>query len=186
MQRVFLVVIGLVVGVLVGIPIGKRSAAPPLTTAVPTVTTTTATATTATTTQDHLTRLLAIRPKEDKPEGSSFELLVEVGNRDMDEQKFAQAIRSYERALTLRDDPRVLTDLGVCYRNIGNSAKALAAFDRALKIDPNVWEADYNRAVLFAGEGRLEEARAIARKLRERHPGNSDVIALDDTLSKSR
>lgn len=104
----------------------------------------------------------------------------------MDEQKFAQAIRSYERALTLRDDPRVLTDLGVCYRNIGNSAKALAAFDRALKIDPNVWEADYNRAVLFAGEGRLEEARAIARKLRERHPGNSDVIALDDTLSKSR
>lgn len=186
MQRVFLVVIGLVVGVLVGIPIGKRSAAPPQTAAVPTVTTTTATATTATSTQDHLTRLLAIRPKEDKPEGSSFELLVEVGNRDMDEQKFAQAIRSYERALTLRDDPRVLTDLGVCYRNIGNSAKALAAFDRALKIDPNVWEADYNRAVLFAGEGRLEEARAIARKLRERHPGNSDVIALDDTLSKSR
>lgn len=186
MQRVFLVVIGLVVGVLVGIPIGKRSAAPPQTAAVPAATTTTATATTATTTQDHLTRLLAIRPKEDKPEGSSFELLVEVGNRDMDEQKFAQAIRSYERALTLRDDPRVLTDLGVCYRNIGNSAKALAAFDRALKIDPNVWEADYNRAVLFAGEGRLEEARAIARKLRERHPGNSDVIALDDTLSKSR
>lgn len=185
MQRVFLVVIGLVVGVMVGIPIGKRSVAPQ-TTAVPTVTTTTATATTGTSTQDHLTRLLAIRPKEDKPEGSSFELLVEVGNRDMDEQKFAQAIRSYERALTLRDDPRVLTDLGVCYRNIGNSAKALATFDRALKIDPNVWEADYNRAVLFAGEGRLEEARAIARKLRERHPGNSDVIALDDTLSKSR
>lgn len=114
----------------------------------------------------------------------SYELLVEVANHDMDEKKYEKAIAGYERALAIREDARILTDLGVCYRETGTPSKAIRAFERALKIDSNVWEAAYNRAVLLADEGRSEEARAIAHELRSKYPGKSEVRTLDEALSQ--
>ncbi|HEV7767940.1 MAG TPA: tetratricopeptide repeat protein [Thermoanaerobaculia bacterium] len=122
-----------------------------------------------------------LRLLSDEP---SYELLVEVANHDMDEKKYEKAIAGYERALAMREDARMLTDLGVCYRETGKPANALGAFERALKIDSNVWEAAYNRAVLLADEGRFEEARAIARELRSKYPGKSEVRSLDEALSR--
>ena len=61
------------------------------------------------------------------------DLLVHLGNAAYDAGDWRLAVDSYERAVTLKgDDPNVLTDLGVSYRNLGDPDKALARFDRAL------------------------------------------------------
>jgi tetratricopeptide (TPR) repeat protein len=158
--------IGLGAGVWIG-----RTTAPPTTIPAQTAPTTTPPP------ADHFTRLLSVRPQAD-----SFELLVDVANRDMDDGKFAQAIGSYERALKLRDDAHVLTDLGVCYRNTGRTAQALETFERAARVDPTLWQAEYNRAVLLADQHRVDEARAIAQRLRQQYPAQTEITALDDAL----
>jgi tetratricopeptide (TPR) repeat protein len=170
-SRIAFGVVGLMIGLGLGTFIARRNAPAPraVTTAAPA----------ATSSSDHFTRLLTVRPQAD-----SFELLIEVANRDMDDGKFAQAIGSYERALRLRDDAHAWTDLGVCYRNTGRQAQALEAFERAVKSDPNLWQAEYNRAVLLADLNRLGEARAIATTLRARYPAQAEIVALGDALER--
>lgn len=186
-DRILFALAGAIAGLLAGIAIGRGMGERPVQRPVPAPAPASATApaTAPATSGDRFTRLLPVQRTDTAPSGQ-FELLVQVGNHDMDDEKYAQAIRSYERALALRDDARVLTDLGICYRHTREGGKALAAFERALKIDPLLWQADYNRAVLLADAGRIEEARAIAERLREHHPGNSDVSRLHETLTQRR
>jgi len=62
---------------------------------------------------------------------------VELANLYFDAQKFDDAIKWYEAALTLTpNDVNVSTDLGVSYYYTNNPDKALAQLDRSLKIDP--------------------------------------------------
>jgi len=172
-SRIVSGVVGLVIGLAVGFLVARQQApAPKAAAAAPT---------TAVPSSDHFTRLLSVRPQ-----ANSFELLIEVANRDMDDGKFAQAIGSYERALRIRDDAHAWTDLGVCYRNTGRAAKALDAFERAAKADPDLWQAEYNRAVLLADAGRAGEARTIAERLRMRYPAQAEIVALEDALKQRK
>src|SRR4029077_17348876 len=47
----------------------------------------------------------------------SFEALAQLGEMYMVAAKFPQAISYLERALAIRDDPGLRTDLGTCYYN---------------------------------------------------------------------
>src|SRR5437764_10091928 len=63
---------------------------------------------------------------------------VELANLYFDAEKFDEAIKWYEAALTLNpNDVNVSTDLGVSYYYTNNPDKALAQLDRSLKLDPN-------------------------------------------------
>jgi tetratricopeptide (TPR) repeat protein len=63
---------------------------------------------------------------------------IELANLYFDAEKFDEAIKWYEAALTLNpSDVNVSTDLGVSYYYTNNPDKALAQLDRSLKLDPN-------------------------------------------------
>jgi len=47
------------------------------------------------------------------------------------------------------DDPNVLTDLAVVYRNLGNPQGALEKLDHAIEVDGNHWQALYNKVIVL-------------------------------------
>src|SRR5512145_2893242 len=60
---------------------------------------------------------------------------IQLGNDFFDTNQAQKSIDAYARALELQpDNPDVLTDQGVMYRNIGQFEKAIANFEKAQKI----------------------------------------------------
>jgi tetratricopeptide (TPR) repeat protein len=108
------------------------------------------------------------------------DLLVRLGNAAYDAGDFRLAVDAYEKATSIRgDDPNVLTDLGVSYRNIGDLDKAVAMFDRALKVSPDHWQAAFNKiVVLGVDKGETTKAKELLAKLKAsgRSAGNLDQL----------
>jgi tetratricopeptide (TPR) repeat protein len=65
------------------------------------------------------------------------DLYVQAGNAMFDLQVYDQAVEYYEKAVELgKNDANVYTDIGVCYRRMGNPEKAVENFRQARKADP--------------------------------------------------
>ncbi len=96
----------------------------------------------------------------------NFDALRQLGNLYYDHKEWADAAAWYERARTIRpDDPNLLTDLAVAYRNQHEPQKALTLLDHALEIDPSHWQALYNKTVVlnFDLHRHQEAVAALAR-----------------------
>jgi len=106
------------------------------------------------------------------------DLLVQLGNTAYDAEDWRLAVDAYERSLKVRgDDPNILTDLGVSYRSLGESDKALSMFDRALKVEPGHWQATFNKIVVLGiDKGEMAKARELLARLKA---SGQQVPALD-------
>ena len=104
--------------------------------------------------------------------------LTQLGNMYMDAAKYAQAAEYFERALAVREDPTVRTDLGICYKQNGQPEKAIAAFERAASEAPDQWQALYNEAVTLGELQRWSDAKTVATKLQAMRPGDAQVAQL--------
>lgn len=88
---------------------------------------------------------------------------VQLGNDYFDTKQYQKAIASYGRALEIKgDDPDVLTDQGVMFRDIGQYDKALANFQKANQIDPNHLQSLFNAGVVYAHDLKLPQKAAEA------------------------
>lgn len=105
---------------------------------------------------------------------------VHLGNLYFDTDQPKEAIRAYEKALTLKPaQPDVLTDLGVMYRAIHEHDKALATFDKALAANPKHQVAMFNKGIVLLHDlKRTKEAVAAWRALLAVNP---DARAPDGT-----
>jgi tetratricopeptide (TPR) repeat protein len=66
------------------------------------------------------------------------------------EGRFDHAVHLLTRARSLApDDPNILNSLGICLKALGQTAGALEAFDDALRIDPRMAPAHFNRGEAF-------------------------------------
>ncbi len=68
------------------------------------------------------------------------------------------------------DSPRTAMMLGERAYKSGDYAAALAAFDLALRSQPDMWLPEYNRAATLFQLGRYEDAAEAYRKVRDRAP----------------
>ena len=76
---------------------------------------------------------------------------IALGNEYFDSGQRAKAIDAYGRALELQpNNPDVLTDQGVMYRELGVYDKAIANFKKASTIDPKHVQSMLNLGVLYA------------------------------------
>lgn len=74
-----------------------------------------------------------------------------LGNAQMDAQRFAEAIISYQRSLDL--DPKnvnVRVDMGTCYRGVGQPERAVEEYRKGMKFDPRHAMAHMNAGVVLA------------------------------------
>ncbi len=75
---------------------------------------------------------------------------VALGNAYFDTNQAPEAVKAYERALTLKPgDPNVLTDLGVMYRRLGQFQEAVARFQAAAAAAPTHIQSRYNLGVVY-------------------------------------
>lgn len=110
-----------------------------------------------------------------------------IANLYHDAEMFPQAVGFYEKALTLLpDDPNVLTDLGVCYRGVGEPEKALTAFARAEKADPRHWQSVYNQVVVYGDLKRQAEAEAALRRLEAVNPQAPGLADLRQAVERGK
>jgi cytochrome c-type biogenesis protein CcmH/NrfG len=75
---------------------------------------------------------------------------IQLGNDYFDTRQPQKAIEAYGRALELRpNDPNVLTDQGVMYRELGQFDKAAANFRKANQVDPKHVQSLYNLGIVY-------------------------------------
>ena len=76
---------------------------------------------------------------------------VQLGHNYYDSSQPMEAIEAYSKALEIDgNDPDVLTDQGVMYRQIGWFEKAINNFQAANKLNPNHANAFYNMGIVFS------------------------------------
>ncbi|MFL6262827.1 MAG: tetratricopeptide repeat protein [Thermoanaerobaculia bacterium] len=94
----------------------------------------------------------------------------------------------YSHYLTLKpNDPDVMTDLGITYRETKQPDKALDLFRRSKQVAPDHWQALYNEVVVLAFDlKKHDEADQVLAKLQKMQPGNPDVAKLADAVTRQR
>jgi len=76
---------------------------------------------------------------------------VALGNKYFDSHEREKAVEAYGKALELEpDNPDVLTDQGVMYRELGAFDKAIANFEKASTVDPKHLPSLLDLGVLYA------------------------------------
>jgi tetratricopeptide (TPR) repeat protein len=89
--------------------------------------------------------------KEAASKEATAETWRQLGNIYFDTDQPEQAIKAYERALSLRpDDADTLNDLGAMYRQTGDFGRAVINFEKAFSLDPYNLESLYNGAYVYA------------------------------------
>ncbi len=116
------------------------------------------------------------------------EAALRLANLSFDVRNWARCAEMYRRYLELRPgDPDVLSDLGVCYREMGEAERALEVFDRAQEIEPDHWQSRFNQVVVLAFDRRdFDAAERVLDELRALQPGNPDVEALAEEVARRR
>lgn len=116
------------------------------------------------------------------------EATLQLANLSFDLRNWTRCAEMYRRYLELRPgDPDVLSDLGVCYREMGEAERALEVFDRAQEIEPDHWQSRFNEVVVLAFDRRdFDAAERVLDELRAIQPGNPDVEALAEEVARRR
>ncbi|PLX99719.1 MAG: hypothetical protein C0622_10075 [Desulfuromonas sp.] len=144
---VFLIVITLVVGVLIGViysnwkkDTASPAPAPAMTTAVQ------GTATAPVNQQQQIDMLEGIVAREP----GNRNAWVQLGHNLFDANQPMKAIDAYAKALAIEgNDPNILTDQGIMYRRVGWYDKAIANFEKANKLDPSHQQCLYNLGIVY-------------------------------------
>jgi tetratricopeptide (TPR) repeat protein len=134
-----------------------------------------------------MAQIQALRARLEKSPNDT-DAMLELANLNFDIQSWDRARELYERYQQLKPgDPDVLTDLGICYRSLGNADKALESFHQAQKIQPNHWQSLFNEVVVLAFDRQdtaaAEKVLAVVEKLQ---PQNPDVQRLASEVRARR
>ena len=111
---------------------------------------------------------------------------VQLGNDYFDTRQPQKAIEAYGRALELRpDDPDVMTDQGVMYRDLGQFDKAAQNFEQANKINPKHVQSIFNLGVVYAHDlGQPKKAEEAWKKVIEVAPQSPQAAQARQALQQ--
>ncbi len=88
-----------------------------------------------------------------KAEPKNHDAWVGLGNDYFDSHQPQKAVEAYAKALALKpEDPDILTDQGVMYRQLSQFDKAIANFQKAGKINPSHVPSVFNLGIVYAGD----------------------------------
>lgn len=119
-----------------------------------------------------------------KDEPNNYEALLSLGNLYYDANMFEKAAVFYQRAFDVKgDDPNLITDLGTCYRQLGQPAEAVKYYDIAFTKDPLHWRSVYNSCVVSLHDLKdSEKAVFYFSKLEAVAPPDLDLTDLKKEL----
>jgi len=99
---------------------------------------------------------------------------VALGNDYFDTHQAQKSVEAYQKALDLGpDDPNVLTDQGVMYRELRQYDRAIANFEKASQVDPAHVQSLFNLGVVWENDLKdRAKAAAAMRKVIAVAPGS--------------
>jgi tetratricopeptide (TPR) repeat protein len=121
--------------------------------------------------------------------GESADKYIQAGFVNFQQQQYDEAIANYEKAVKL--EPRAAAAynmIGMAYRFKYNKLgvpefrqKEIAAFEKAVEIDPKNWVAMINLATDYYADGQKAKAAVLYKKaleLNPNHPEKADIQKL--------
>jgi tetratricopeptide (TPR) repeat protein len=122
--------------------------------------------------------------------GESADKYAQEGVAYFQQQKYDEAIASYQKAINL--DPKaagVYNLLGMAYRfkynQLGNPEfreKEITAFRRALEVDPNFWVAMINLGATYYYMGEKAKAAPLFKKALELNPTHPEKAEIEKLI----
>ncbi|MFP3939918.1 MAG: tetratricopeptide repeat protein [Thermoanaerobaculia bacterium] len=114
--------------------------------------------------------------------------ILRLANLSFDVESWSRCVESFEQYLELRPaTPDVLSDMGVCYRGVGQLDQALELFDRAHRMEPDHWQSRFNEVVVLAFDQRdFDAAEDVLDELRSLQPDNPAVERLAEEVARRR
>lgn len=111
-------------------------------------------------------------------------LMAALGNLYFDASRWEEAEVWYQRALEIdSENPNIITDLAVVYRNLKQPDRSLELLDRAIGIRSDHWQAWYNRVVILQFDLHDHDQAASSLKtlqqLRANNPSIPDLSPLE-------
>jgi tetratricopeptide (TPR) repeat protein len=123
--------------------------------------------------------------------GDSADKYIQEGFVDFQQQKYDEAIASYEKAIKL--EPRsaaAYNMMGMAYRFKYNRLgvpefrqKEMAAFQKAVEIDPKNWVAMINLATDYYADGEKGKAAALFKKALELNPNHPEKAEIEKMIA---
>lgn len=116
------------------------------------------------------------------------EAILQLANLNFDISNWSRAQELFDRYLTLNPgEPDVLSDLGICFRALGQHQEAIEAFDEALEAAPDHWYARFNKAIVLGIDmGNLDAADEVVAELRQQRPDAPELERLTAELERRR
>jgi tetratricopeptide (TPR) repeat protein len=124
--------------------------------------------------------------------GDSADKYIQAGFVDFQHQRYDAAITNYEKAIKLQ--PRAAAAynmLGMAYRFKYNKLgvpefreKEMAAFQKAVEIDPNNWVALINLGTDYYAEGQKAKAAPLFKKALALNPNHPEKLALQKMIEE--
>lgn len=114
--------------------------------------------------------------------------ILRLANLSFDVESWARCAEMYERYIKLEPaTPDLLSDMGVCYRGIGQLDRAIELFDQAHEMNPSHWPSLFNKAVVLGIDRRdFDAAAQVLAELRTLQPNNPQVERLAEELERLR
>ena len=114
-------------------------------------------------------------------------LLAELGKIYYQMRQFPMAAKYYEDSVRVKPDAVVLVKLGGAYHFSGDDDKAIGAWDRALRLDPNNPDALFNIGfVQWHERGNREAAIAAWQKLLKTNPNHPKRAQVEELLAQAK
>ena len=123
--------------------------------------------------------------------GDNAEKYIQEGFANFQQQKYDAAIASYEKAI--KAEPRAATAynmMGMAYRFKFNQLgvpefrqKEMAAFQKAVEIDPKNWVAMINLATDYYADGHKDKAAPLFKKALELNPNHPEKAEIQKLIA---
>ena len=109
----------------------------------------------------------------------NVDLQVQLANTYYDAGEWKNAADAYERTLPKKgNDPNLLTDLGSCYRNLGQFDRSLEMYRKAQALQPTHSQSLLNMTLVYVFDLKdAAKAQEAFDRLKKEHP---EVPRLDD------
>lgn len=111
---------------------------------------------------------------------------VGLGNDYFDTHQAQKSVDAYSKALALKpDDPDILTDQGVMYRQLNQFDKAIANFQKASKLNPAHVHSLFNLGIVYSNDlNKPDEAAKAWNKVLAVAPNSEQAAQARQLLSQ--
>ena len=125
--------------------------------------------------------------------GDSAEKYMQEGLANFQQQKYDEAIANYEKAIKLQPRASAAYNMiGMAYRFKYNKLrvpefrqKEIAAFQKAVEIDPKNWVAMINLATDYYADGQKDKAVPLFKKALELNPNHPEKAQIQKLIEEN-